>query len=388
MEFTGRWVFSGQPVRISVQDGVIASIHHVEEHDDTAGAWIAPGFWDLQVNGYQGYDYSGPDLDDRQMTAVMRLLAAAGTTHHVPTIVTSSNDRITRNVRVIRDARGRSAALEAAIPMIHLEGPYISGLDGHRGAHDPQYVRDPSYDEFTQWKEASGGLVRMVTLAPERKGALEFIERLSGEGIIVAVGHTAAEPSCVREAIAAGARLSTHLGNGSPAMLPRLSNFVWEQLAADELWAGIIADGFHLPPAVLRVFSRAKGLSRLVLVSDVAVCGGYPPGRYRWGQIEVEVYPDGHLGLAGTEYLAGAGHLLDRCVAQFARHSGHELSQVIALVTDNPARLLGVPGPGTLTPQPGAPADLVQFRWRQEAERLCIEHTVLGAAGLHVDAAE
>lgn len=378
MELSGRWVFSGRPIVVTVEDGVVAAVQDEPRPPDDR--WLAPGFWDLQVNGYHGYDYSGPDLSGPHISAITDLLADAGTTHHVATIITNSAERIAANLRVIHNARQQSARLASAIAGIHLEGPYISAEDGPRGAHDRRYVRDPDYGEFCAWQEACGGLVRMLTLAPERKGAIEFIERLTADGVIVALGHTGAEPERIRDAIAAGARLSTHLGNGSHATLPRLSNYLWEQLAADELWAGVIADGFHLSPAVARVFSRAKELSRLILVSDVAPCGGYPSGRYRWGDIEVEVYPDGHLGLAGSEFLAGAGHLLDRCVAWYVQHTDADLAQAVQLVTVNPARLLGIEGRDTNEPRTGTPADLVRFGWQPGAESLSIEATVNGRA--------
>ncbi len=116
----------------------------------------------------------------------------------------------------------------------------------------------------------------------------------ASSGVAVAIGHTAADAAAIRRAVDAGASISTHLGNGSHPQLPRLRNYLWEQLACDDLTAGLIPDGFHLPEAVMRVFARAKGLERIFLVSDVGSCAGLPPGRYRWDRIEVEVCADGH----------------------------------------------------------------------------------------------
>ena len=164
------------------------------------------------------------------------------------------------------------------------------------------------------------------------------------------------------------------LGNGSHPMIPRLRNYIWEQLAEDRLSAGIISDGFHLPPAVLRVFTRVKGLERLILVSDVAYLAGCEPGIHRRGNIDIQVFEDGHLGLPGTEILAGAGHLLDWDIPHFAEVTGLTLGEILPAVTTNPARLLGLDrGYGTL--EPGAPANLVVFRWSGE-RRLQILKTI------------
>src|SRR5436305_1458777 len=133
--------------------------------------------------------------------------------------------------------------------------------------------------EFCWLQEAAGTRIRLVTLAPEHENALPFIEQLVRSGVVVALGHTAASAARIREAIAAGARLSTHLGNGSHAMLPRHDNYIWEQLAADNLWASIIVDGHHLPPSVVQSIVRCKTPSRLLLTCDASPLAGLPPGR-------------------------------------------------------------------------------------------------------------
>jgi N-acetylglucosamine-6-phosphate deacetylase len=143
-------------------------------------------------------------------------------------------------------------------------------------------------------------------------------------------------------------------------MIPRLKNYIWEQLAADELWAGLISDGFHLPSAVLKVFFRTKGPGRIILVSDCSLCGGLKPGLYKSGAIDVEVFSDGHLGLPGTTLLAGAGHLLDWDIPVFMKAAGLELGETIRLCTQNPAALLGLEKEyGRL--ETGSPANLCFF---------------------------
>jgi N-acetylglucosamine-6-phosphate deacetylase len=378
LALSGRCASTGKGIRLSVGGGRVLQVEEADVPPDAP--YLSAGFFDIQVNGFAGNDYSAPDLETRHVLSMVAHLAASGTTQHLPTIVTSPNDRMLRNLRVIAAAVQSSPAAAAAIPGIHLEGPAISSEDGPRGAHDSAFVRDPSLEEFEQWQEAAGGRIRLVTLAPERKGALEFIQAVSARNVVVGIGHSAASPERIREAAAAGARFSTHLGNGCHGMLPRLRNHIWEQLADDRLCAGLIADGHHLPPAVVKVMWRAKGPRRTVLASDAATMGGREPGMYQWGSVEVEVHGDGHLGLAGTEYLAGAGHLLDRCIAQFIRAAGASLSEAVRLCTVNPAALLGAALAADQAAdsfRPGAPADVAQFDWSEGSERLKVRTTLL-----------
>jgi N-acetylglucosamine-6-phosphate deacetylase len=380
---SGRCASSGNGIKLSIGGGRVLEVEPADVPPDAP--YISRGFFDLQVNGFAGNDYSAPDLEMRHVLSVMEHLAASGTTQHLPTIISSPNDRMLRSLRVIAAAIESSPEVAAAIPGIHLEGPAISSEDGPRGAHDPAFVRDPSLEEFEQWQEAAGGRIRLITLAPERKGALEFIQAVSAERVVVGIGHSAASPERIREAVAAGARFSTHLGNGCQSMLPRLRNHIWEQLADDRLCAGLIADGYHLPPAVVKVMWRAKGPRRTVLASDAATMGGKEPGMYQWGSVEVEVHGDGHLGLVGTEYLAGAGHLLDRCIAQFIKAAGASLSEAIRLCTVNPAALLGADQAGDQAAdplRPGSPADIALFDWSEGSERLRVRTTLLRGKAL------
>lgn len=401
MLYEGLDCWTSTPVRVAVDRGRIAAVESVPEAQAAACSsrsphewpYICPGFIDLQVNGYAGIDYSGAGWGavhaggtdstvDETVEKVVRAIAVSGTTRHLATIITGPRDRITTNCAAIAAAVSNSRLVRTAVPGIHLEGPFISPVDGPRGAHDPKHVRNPDWSEFRAWQEAAEGLIRMVTVAPETEGALAFIEKVSAAGVIVAIGHTGASPERIREAIAAGARFSTHLGNGSHAVLPRLKNYLWEQLGADELRASIIADGFHLPDAVMRSFARAKGLDRLVLVSDVAFLAGSAPGIRTWGDVAVEVHADGHLSLAGTQFLAGAGHLLDRDIARFMTATGTSLGEATALCIRNPSRLLDLP-PGAAEFVTGTPACITLFRHQPGAAQLEIETCVVAGEELY-----
>lgn len=338
--FIGKEVFSGAVYTLEVDQDGRAEVRRATAPEET-DLYFSPGFIDIQVNGYLGCDYSG-ELNLQQIYRITEALAKAGVTRHCPTIITSSAERILDNLAVLRRAREEDPDLARAIPGIHLEGPYITGEDGARGAHDKRYVRDPDYREYLNWQEASGGLIKIITLAPERKGALDFIEKVTAQGVVIGISHTAAEPKRIKEAVQAGATLSTHLGNGSHAVLPRLNNYLWPQLAEDRLRASIICDGFHLPEPVVRVFHRVKGTGRTILVSDVSPMGGLAPGEHRWGDTAVTVEPSGRLGLTGTDYLAGSGHLLDRGLSTFLEYTGLSFPEAVPTVTTNPLALLGI----------------------------------------------
>jgi N-acetylglucosamine-6-phosphate deacetylase len=204
MKLKGRSVFSGKLTAIQWEGSRISGVEEIAPLDDEL-PWVSPGFIDIQVGGFLGSDYSMPDLDVSHVTAITGHLAGSGTTRHLPTIITSPADLIVRNLQVIVESREKDEDLKSAIPGIHMEGPFISGEDGSRGSHDKSFVRDPDIGEFKEWQSAAKGLIRLVTLAPERKGAISVIEKLVEEGVIPALGHTSSDIDTIHRAIAAGA---------------------------------------------------------------------------------------------------------------------------------------------------------------------------------------
>jgi len=235
----------------------------------------------------------------------------------------------------------------------------LSAEDGPRGAHPRQHIRPPDEAEFARLQEAAGGAIRLITLAPEWPEALAFIERRVAEGVVVALGHTAASAARIRAAVAAGAKLSTHLGNGCHALLPRHDNYLWEQLADDRLLASLIGDGQHLPEAVLRVMLRVKRPGRVILTCDASSLAGLPPGRYaQWGS-ELEVLPGGKVVVPGTPFLAGSGVFLDACLRHLESLGEWELADLLDAAGNQPRALLGLT---TRNLTEGEPADLILFR--------------------------
>lgn len=380
----GRSVFNGKNIGIIFNGPFISRVEEIESAEELP--YISPGFLDTQVNGYRGLDYRSEDLKREDVLGIIEMLAASGTTGHFPTIVTWSREGTEINLKIISSLLDERPELASAVKGIHIEGPYISSEEGSRGAHDPQYIRDPDYEEFSRWQEASGSRIRELTLAPERRGAIDFIKKVSSEGVIISIGHTAASPEIIREAVDAGARMSTHLGNGSQSMIPRLKNYLWEQMAEDRLYASIISDGFHLPPAVVKVILRAKEMKRILLVSDAALLGGMVPGIYKWDRIDVEVFEDGHLGLPGTEYLAGAGHLLDRSLAWLMNNTDLPVSEAVSLCTLNPNKLF-FPQKKAPALNPGDPADIALFNYKKGDRQLGILETWRGGERVYISPA-
>lgn len=276
-------------------------------------AFMGPGWFDVQVNGYGGHDVNSGDLDVNGFEEMTHRLHEQGVCRYLPTVVTASPEHMRRCIRTIRTACEASPLAARAIAGIHLEGPFMSPEPGARGAHPPEHMRLPDRALFDDLQDEADGTIRLLTLAPEIEGAASFVRYLASHGIVVALGHTVADGEAIAAAVAAGARLSTHLGNGAPAQLPRHPNMIWEQLAEDRLYASAIFDGHHLPPAVMKVFARVKGPERLLLTSDAVALAGQPPGIYE-GQVggKVELHENGRLTVYDSPYLAGsASSMLD-----------------------------------------------------------------------------
>jgi N-acetylglucosamine-6-phosphate deacetylase len=302
-----------------------------------------PGFVDIQVNGFAGVDFNSGDVTTEQIGAALTALRATGVTRLLPTLITGPFDRFARCARTILGVD------DVAIAGIHLEGPYISPVDGARGAHPRAYTMPARLDDFNRRQDAAGGRIVLVTLAPEVDGAIELIEHLVSAGVRVAIGHSDASPGTIRDAVSAGATLSTHLGNGCAAMIDRHSNVIWEQLAADALLASFIVDGHHLPAALVKSAVRAKSPSRTILVTDAMAAAGCGPGSYRIGEVEVVVDQTRRVSLSGTPYLAGSVLTMPEAVANTVRFTGLPLEEVLPMATSIPADFLGIPAAGMVT---------------------------------------
>jgi N-acetylglucosamine-6-phosphate deacetylase len=293
------------------------------------------------VNGYAGREFSSPNLTIDDVAAVVAVQYSQGVGRFCPTVTTGPFEVLQHGLATIAAACNADGAIAEHVAAIHLEGPYISANDGPRGAHPEAYCRPPDWDEFQRLQESAAGMIRLVTLSPEYAEAPEFIRRAVAGGIIVAIGHTAADSNQIRAAVDAGARLSTHLGNGAHRLLRRHPNYIWDQLADDRLSATLIADGHHLPPEVVKTFVRAKSPVRIILVSDVSALAGLPPGHYGSQLCDLDILADGRIVLAGQDQLlAGASRPLVAGIANIMRFAGVSLQSAVDMASRHPADLL------------------------------------------------
>jgi N-acetylglucosamine-6-phosphate deacetylase len=337
--------------------------------------YLSPGWLDLQVNGFAGFDLNAPGLQPDDVSQLARRLWSEGVAAFCPTVVTASAAHIERCLHMIAMAYETAPEAQAAILGIHLEGPYLSPADGTHGAHPAEHIHPPDWDEFCRWQAAAQGLIRLVTLAPEQPGAIDFIRRLVAAGIAVAIGHSEASTRDITAAAAAGATLSTHLGNGIAITIRRHPNPIWDQLADDRLYASVIFDGFHLPASVMRVIVRAKGIDRTLLVSDAVALARMPPGVYDssvGGQ--VELHASGRLNLRGSEYLAGSASSMKDGVENALRLAGCSLAEAIHMAAVTPLRVLRIAGPAAST----------LFRWQSEQQQLTVLAVLREGRALYV----
>ena len=361
MQLFGRRYDTGQPLKLDVADGKIvqATPRTLSTAEAERWPWIAPGLIDVQFNGYQGQEFSSSQLTPEKVADICQRMDAFGVARFCPTLTTESLEVLLHALRTIVAACDSLPEVARRVAGIHVEGPYLSTQDGARGAHPKEHCRPPDWDEFRQLQDAAEGRIKILTMSVEFDGSAAFVERVAASGVVVAIGHTAADSTQIRAAVDAGARLSTHLGNGCHSMLPRHVNYVWDQLAEDRLTAGLIVDGHHLPPEVVKTFVRAKTPQRCLLVSDMAGQAGLPPGRYQGELCEVEVLPSGRLVVAGqTELMAGATMPIGTGIANVMRFAGVSLAEAVAMAVHRPAQLLGIE-PGDL--RPGDAANLVLF---------------------------
>ncbi len=370
-EIAGLHYRTGRPVKVRLKGDRIAEVKAIRKSAKDL-PWIGPGLVDLQVNGFAGHDFNGPRATGAVAGRVARELWKEGVTAFCPTIITQGDEAVEGAVRAVAEGCPGEDGAGGAVAGIHIEGPFICPEDGPRGAHDAAHVRAPDWDLLERWRRAADGRVRILTMSPEWPGSAAFIARCAGSGLLVAIGHTAATPQQVREAAAAGARLSTHLGNGTHVNLRRHPNYLWEQLAEDRLWASAIADGFHLPDSVLKVILRAKG-RQAILVSDSVSLAGLGPGTYETAACgKVVLTEEGKLHLErDPNLLAGSAQPVSRGIERLVLAGICGLAEAWERASVLPADLLGLPQAKGLAA--GAPADLAEFDW--DGERLSILRT-------------
>ncbi|MFG2063315.1 N-acetylglucosamine-6-phosphate deacetylase [Micromonospora sp. NPDC048871] len=313
------------------------------------GHWIVPGFVDIHNHGGGGHTFTTGDADSARAAAAFHL--NHGTTSLLAGLVSAP-------IELMRSATTAFAPLvkQGVLAGIHFEGPYLSAA--RCGAQNPQFLRDPSLDELTELVELGEGTVRMVTLAPERDGALAAIEMLTGRGVVAAVGHTDATYEQTRAAIAAGASVGTHVFNGMGPVHHREPGPAVALLSSPNVFCELIADGVHLHDGTLTFAISTAGPERCALITDAMAAAGMPDGEYELGGQAVTV-TEGVARLSGDGAIAGSTLTMDAAL-RHAVAAGLSVPEAVRMVSTTPALAIGL-GNEVGTLQAGLRADLVEL---------------------------
>lgn len=349
------------PISIEIENGYIKTITHIESlPKGPKKVYIAPGLFDNQVNGgNEIYFAASKGINLADVRTVTRNQWSVGVTTYLPTLTSNSKEVFLQNLTVLSQAFN-DPEIKGSIGGIHLEGPYISPVEGFRGAHSPKYIRKADWTEFMDFYNTSGRHIVTVTIAPETDGAIEFIRKCTEMKIVMALGHHNASSQLIEDAVEAGACICTHLGNGCANMINRHENPLWPQLARNKLMVSLICDGFHLNDDEIKVFYGIKGTERTIITSDITSLAGLTPGTYKTADgKELELTESGKVQYPAQKVLAGSALSLNVGVKHLMDVTLCSLAEAIRMGSTNPARLYGFTDRGEL--KPGMRADLILF---------------------------
>lgn len=298
------------------------------------------GLFDLQVNGFAGVDFNAGVFAEGDVDRACGALLRTGVTRILPTVITAEPDRLAARLKALDRAISASRLGPSMCPGYHLEGPFLNPAPGYAGCHPAEAMRPADPALIERLEQGLDRPILMVTVAPEIGGGLDLIAALARSGKIAAIGHSACDFDTVRAATAAGAVLSTHLGNGLPQTLHKLVNPVFAQLAEEGLTAGFIADGIHIHPKALGVLIRARGRERSILVTDATAGAAAAPGPYLFAGMAVERRGDGSLRRSDDGSLAGSALCLDQAVRNLVAWGIAPVEEALAMASTRPRRLM------------------------------------------------
>jgi N-acetylglucosamine-6-phosphate deacetylase len=341
-----------QPVRLRWQDGVISQLERAPA-PPPKDLWLAPPLLDLQINGYGGVDFQQDNLTEDDLLGACRKLRAAACTWFLLTLITDDWSKLMARLRHLRALRAQSAELQSAIAGWHLEGPFLSAESPFHGAHDPKLMCDPKPEHIDELRSVIGNDPVLMTVAPERSGALKVIEHAVARGIKISLGHTNTPTDIMRAAVAAGATCFTHLGNACGSALNKHDNIVWRVFDTPGLTASLIPDRIHVSPLFFRLCHRALPPGKIYYTTDAMAAAGAPPGRYTIWRYEVEVGADQVVRQPGTDRLAGSALRPIDGVFRAAEMLGYDWQEVWPRYSETPGKLMGL----SRGLEPGQPAD-------------------------------
>ena len=306
------------------------------------------GYLDLQVNGYFGVDFQSDDLTADELHRACAALQNDGVAGILATIITEDVAKMASRLRRIVELRERDPLVRQIIAGIHIEGPFISPVDGYRGAHPKDAVRPADRDAMNRLLDAAGGLTRLVTLAPENDPGLGVTRMLASAGIRVSAGHTNATLDELEAAIDAGLTMFTHLGNGCPMQMHRHDNIIQRALSlSDRLWLMFIADGAHVAFFALRNYLRAAGLERCIVVTDAVAPAGKGPGRFKLGRWDLLIGEDLVARAPDGSHLIGSAMSMPQAVRRLVERVGLSREDALRLTVNHPRMVMGYEGEHT-----------------------------------------
>jgi N-acetylglucosamine-6-phosphate deacetylase len=298
------------------------------------------GLTDLQVNGYAGVDFNDAALTASALDHALEAMRRANVATCLPTLITADEATLTARLTALDTAVANSRFGPNMVPGFHLEGPFLNPAPGYAGCHPSAPMILPDVEVLDRMSNNLRRPILLLTIAPEREGAMPLIVWARTRGMVVAMGHTAADYATTIQAASAGVSLSTHLGNALPQPQPKFLNPLMAQLAADALHATFIADGIHIPSEALKVLIRAKGPRRSILISDATAAAAAPFGLYRFAGMTIEHAPDGSVRLPGTSTLAGSALCLDQAVRNLVAWNLVNAATALAMASTHPNALL------------------------------------------------
>jgi len=341
-QIRARHYTTGRTMLVRCRRGRIVSREAAADQTDTPW-WIAPGLLDAQVNGFGGVDFQAETMDLAALLKATRALRAAGCTRYLLTLITDQWDRLTAKLARLRELRAESGELQAAIAGWHVEGPFLSAEPGYHGAHDPALMLDPTPGRIRQLRALTAGDLLLLTVAPERPGALRAIRLAASLGARVSLGHTNASSQLLAEAAAAGASGFTHLGNACPQALDRRDNVLWRALDTPGLMTSLIPDGMHVSPPLFRLIHRVLPLDAIFYTTDAMAAAGAPPGPYTLGRMQLDVGPDQVVRAPGQSHYAGSALRPVEGVFRAAEMLGVSWQETWRRFSSAPANWLGLP---------------------------------------------
>jgi len=298
-------------------------------------------FFDLQVNGFAGIDFQNEAISIAELRHAVQELSRHNT-QILLTLITDEVDSLAKKLDRLERFRQADSMIREAIVGYHLEGPYLHPAPGFHGPHNPSKMKAPNLTEWQRLRDAGGGAIRLMTLAPEWPGSSQFIAQLRSDDVAVGLGHTDADEKEIEDAVSAGATLCTHLGNGVPSQLDRHHNIIQRLLARDGLVACFIADGLHLPPFVLKNFVRAKPREKVIFTTDCMAAAAAPPGRYNLLDVELDVGSDRVVRQPGHKNFAGSSLTMPESLENVRRWLDWSETEVLAAHGGRVRSILGL----------------------------------------------